>query len=379
MSESTVIGEPLDVTFLRKRDYKLIRELGEGACGKTVLIHDEVIDEYFVCKKYSPRLEVRREELFENFKREIKLMHKVLHANVVRSFNYYLYPDSYAGFILMEYVEGESVTNYCQKRPERVNDIFVQAVNGFSYLFESKILHRDIRPHNLMVTSEGCVKIIDLGFGKLVESSGDFGNSVSLNWWCEQPDDFREKRYDFSTEVYFVGKLFEKIVIEIGESSFSFEDVLRRMCEKDPSRRFVNFSEVLTAVGAEKISEIQFSNSDLNCYRYFSSSLYDCFVNIETGAVYVRDVDKVLRQLEDVYYNVMLEREVPDTSVLTRCFVDGVYRYRKGGFPVDLLASFLRLFRKSSPSERKVVLANLYTKLDAVPRYRDDRYDDVPF
>ena len=44
------------VEFLRKRDYVLVKELGEGACGKTVLLHDDVLDEDFVCKKYSPYL-----------------------------------------------------------------------------------------------------------------------------------------------------------------------------------------------------------------------------------------------------------------------------------------------------------------------------------
>ena len=42
------------VEFLRKRDYRLIKELGQGASGKTVLLHDDVINEFFVCKKYLP-------------------------------------------------------------------------------------------------------------------------------------------------------------------------------------------------------------------------------------------------------------------------------------------------------------------------------------
>ena len=42
------------VEFLRQRDYKFVKELGQGACGKTVLLHDDMNDEYFVCKKYCP-------------------------------------------------------------------------------------------------------------------------------------------------------------------------------------------------------------------------------------------------------------------------------------------------------------------------------------
>jgi len=80
------------VTFLRKRDYRFVRELGQGACGKTVLLYDEQIDEHLVCKKYAPYSEDSRQELFSGFVREVKLLHKILHHNVVRVFNYYLYP-----------------------------------------------------------------------------------------------------------------------------------------------------------------------------------------------------------------------------------------------------------------------------------------------
>jgi hypothetical protein len=65
------------VSFIRRRDYRLVRELGQGACGKTVLLYDDQIDEHFVCKKYLPYSESQRETLYANFVREIKLLHQV--------------------------------------------------------------------------------------------------------------------------------------------------------------------------------------------------------------------------------------------------------------------------------------------------------------
>ena len=79
------------VTFLRRRDYRMVQELGQGACGKTALLYDQQIEEHFVCKKYVPYSEDNRQDLFSGFVREIKLLHKVLHPNVVRVFNYYLH------------------------------------------------------------------------------------------------------------------------------------------------------------------------------------------------------------------------------------------------------------------------------------------------
>ena len=52
------------VTFLRRKDYVLVKELGQGACGRTVLLRDELLDQDFVCKKYSPLPGLDRDALF---------------------------------------------------------------------------------------------------------------------------------------------------------------------------------------------------------------------------------------------------------------------------------------------------------------------------
>jgi len=169
------------IKFIRRRDYQFVRELGQGACGRTVLLYDDQIEEHFVCKKFTPYSEENRQELFSNFVRETKLLHQVHHENVLRVFNYYLYPTEYTGFILMEFVEGADVEDYLSEFPEMINEVFLQAISGFHYLQAHNILHRDIRPANLMVHVDGTVKIIDFGFGKQIQDSKDFEKSVSLN------------------------------------------------------------------------------------------------------------------------------------------------------------------------------------------------------
>lgn len=55
------------IEFVRKKDFELVKELGQGACGKTVLLYDDIIEEQFVCKKYSPLFDEDKELLFRNF------------------------------------------------------------------------------------------------------------------------------------------------------------------------------------------------------------------------------------------------------------------------------------------------------------------------
>lgn len=368
------------IKFVRQRDLVFRKELGHGACGRTVLLYDDLIDEQFVCKKYAPRNEQRRAELFENFRREIKILHLLQHPNIVRIFNYYLYPSKFAGYLLMEFVEGRDIHDYLSKSPENAASIFRQAIDGFYYLETKGILHRDIRPANLLVAADGQLKIIDFGFGKQIADSDDFGNSVSLNWWCEPPDEFRHKIYDFKTEVYFVGRLFDKILATSGLGEFEYASLLSQMSASDPAQRISSFSHCRTALLARGISDLSFGRADLQTYREFANYVHAAVSKLEAGAKYLSDPDEILRRMEALYLKVMLEEFVPDNTLLIDCFLEGSYRYYSHkNIPTSVLHEFLALFRSCSRERRNVVLSNLHTKLDSLARYHDVPDEDIPF
>jgi len=367
------------IEFIRKKDLVFKQELGRGACGRTVLLHDDLIDENFVCKKYSPFSDVFRETLFANFIREIKILHLLNHSNIVRVFNYYLYPEQYAGYILMEYVTGTDIEDHLSSQPEDATDLFIQMIEGFYYLEANNILHRDIRPQNIMVTDKGVVKLIDFGFGKQVFNSQDFDKSITLNWWCETPLDFQQQIYDFRTEVYFVGKLFEKLMFEGGLEQFKFNNLLGRMCVSDPNHRIPSFADVRREILGEKFFDIGFTNRELKSYREFSSNLHYVVAKIEVSTKYREDVEDIQSKLEDCYKKVMLEEYVPDITMITRCFINGRYNYRKDSpMPVSVLKSFVELLRACSREKKNIILSNLQTKLDSIKRF-DEKDENIPF
>lgn len=306
------------ITFLRKRDYTLIKELGQGACGKTVLLRDDVLNEAFVCKKYSPFYEEHKKHLFDNFVREIKLLHQIYHKNIVRIFNYYLYPELFSGYILMEHVDGKDIEEYLRTSPEQVNEIFLQTIEGFCHLEANNILHRDIRPQNLLVHEDGTVKIIDLGFGKQVQESADFDKSISLNWWCAPPAEFSQSTYDFRTEVYFVGKLFEKLIREHNIGQFNYKNILVKMCTHDPQARAFSFFDIQKSIKNDLFLHIAFEDDELIFYREFADATENAISKIENGTKYIDDVERIKVQLEIAYRNCMLEETVPDSATILR-------------------------------------------------------------
>lgn len=369
------------ITFVRQKDFVLERRLGQGATGNTVLLHDTVINERFACKKYAPANPEHASQFFDLFVREIKLLHLLNHPNIVRVFNYYLFPKQNTGFILMEYVSGMDIDMHLLLSPEEINDIFTQTIDGFAYLEKNGILHRDIRESNILVTSDNVVKIIDFGFGKQATSDGDYNKSISLNWWCDLPNEFRNSIYDFRTEVYFVGKLFEKIINQRQIEAFKHSDLLDRMCRIEPEGRIGSFTEAKNAI-LDTDFGTDFSDDERQVYREFADSLSNLLRSIENDAKYNSSASVIAAKLEEIYRKVMLENFLPDPTVVSTCFVNGAYRYSTNAyFEVDVLKKFLVLLRKTSREKQEIIIANLHSRLDAKPRHTltPQMDDDIPF
>lgn len=71
------------VKFLRQKDLVLKQELGQGACGRTVLLYDDVIEEHFVCKKYEPIHDEWKETLFSNFAKDLLILRNIKYYIVI--------------------------------------------------------------------------------------------------------------------------------------------------------------------------------------------------------------------------------------------------------------------------------------------------------
>jgi len=369
------------IEFPRKKDYIFKSELGQGATGKTIVVYDPMIEEEFVCKKYSPYKGANKEELFEKFVNEIKLLHLLNHENIVRVFTYYLYRENYVGYIFMELVDGYDVDEYLAKNPEEINNVFEQIIEGFYYLEKNEILHRDIRPMNILVNYDGTVKIIDFGFGKQIAGKEDFDKSISLNWLFDPPKEFQNGVYNYTTEVYFIGKLIAEIISDNQINVFKYHDLLEKMNRKNPENRIESFLHVRRQLYSGELFNLDFTDSEKAIYQGFANNLIESIKKVNYDAKYT-DKSFVENQLEECYKNVLLEDVLPDVTKVIRCFIKGTYYYKKHhSFPVSALKEFLTFFKKSNQEKKNIILSNIQTRLDALPRYSeaDEIDDDLPF
>ncbi len=371
-----------EIRFLKQKDYKFIKELSRGGFGEAILINDETIGEDFVCKKYSPFYEEDKEVYYKNFVQEIKLLHLLNHRNIVRVFNYYLYPEKSTGYILMEYINGSSIDKFLQNNPDKIKDVFLETINGFQHLEGLQILHRDIRPQNILVTDQGIPKIIDFGFGKQMQFlEEDFGNSISLNWRYTPPSEFSLKVYDYKTEVYFVGKLFEEIINENQLPAFPYASAIRKMIAHNYDERLSSFLDVSREISTVDSTEVSFSYMDKYAYQQFAENLSKIIASMDENCQYNSDVDDINQKLQTVYNNSLLEEYLQNSAALLRCFLKGTYKYYNSKtFPISTLRDFVILFKNTPKDLQKIILNNIWLRFDSIGRTsKVSSADDLPF
>jgi serine/threonine-protein kinase len=166
------------IPFNSTKHFTYIEKLGEGGTGTTHLFNDGTTNMLFAIKKYEPKDEKYKQEDYIRFVDEIKILFRLSHPNIVRIYNYYLYPTHTIGYLQMEYIDGVSIDQFQTSAEKGWNDIFSEVISAFKYLEQNHILHRDIRPANILIDKDQNVKVIDFGFGKQVDITKTNKNSI---------------------------------------------------------------------------------------------------------------------------------------------------------------------------------------------------------
>lgn len=367
------------IPFIRQKDYVLVGNAGMGAIGDIRLLKDEMIDEVFACKKYAPSPFVDGKDFFEYFKKEIKILYLLNHKNIVRVFSYYMYPEQNTGYIIMEYIAGEKIDKYIAENPNMIDNLFEQIVDAFIHIHSAGILHRDIKPSNILITPSGVLKVIDFGFGKRTDmEESQEENSLSLAGMYDRPNDYKE--YSFSTEVYFIGQLFRGLVTDYQIKTFKYNNILDKMCSKNPNNRVDSFMGIYRLMTEIKASSYDFESEQLEVYRRFANYLSSISSKIYDDAKYETDIDEIIRKLEICYQNSILEEYIQNTSKIISSFVNGGYKYfPKEQFPVYVLGDFVKLVKVSSPEQKRIILNHLWERLDQKGKMANPKYDELPF
>lgn len=370
------------INFSKPKQYEFVQPLGAGGTGKTILMQDTTINQLFVCKKYDPEQKEYEDDFYIRFVDEIKIMYSLYDPNIVRIFDYYLYPEEKTGYIIMEYIKGCNIDEYFQFNPsEQINSVFIQIVNAFAYLERNKILHRDIRSGNIIIDNSGSVKIIDFGFGKrlnIAKSNEDA--SVILNWPASKvPNEINSEVYNEGTEVFYVGYLIKNIIDKYSIECFKYKILLDQMICVNPSERLSSFELLKQKIAEQTFEDINFNDTQKQIYQEFASDICNILCKIKDTLTVEQDTSVIIEKLRIILRDNSLEKYISHPDELISCFVNSAFTYYNKNILVSDIKMFYDFFVSQSIPYQEIILNNLYGRIRNIPVI-DSNYDmDLPF
>jgi len=260
--------------------YEILGRLGKGGMGVVYRAHDRVLDEEVALKVLRDDFGTTP-DLGRRFRSEIKLARKVVHRNVSRIYEYG--ESGGRRFISMELIQGtdlkQRLRQLGQLDPRRACAILLQVAEGLRAIHEAGIIHRDLKTPNVMIDAKGTVRLMDFGIAKEMAAADGGTGSTGTGTVVGTPDymspeQARGERLDFRSDIYSLGVLGYELLT--GQLPFQADTpvalllkhihepppldgpqasripvplvpVLRRAMAKDPSARFQNVGELVTA------------------------------------------------------------------------------------------------------------------------------------
>lgn len=187
--------------------YEVLEELGKGGMGEVYKVRDKKLDEDMALKVLKPEIAADKDRI-ERFKNELKFARKIAHRNVCRMYD--LDEEEETPYITMEYVKGEDLKSFIRKKEklkeEEVIAIAKQLCKGLAEAHELGVVHRDLKPQNVMINEKGLVKIMDFGIARSVEAPGITQTGVLVGTPdYMSPEQAEAKEVDERSDIYSLG------------------------------------------------------------------------------------------------------------------------------------------------------------------------------
>jgi len=207
--------------------YEIIEELGRGGMGRVYKALDKEIEENVALKLLNPEI-AADEKTIKRFHNELKFARKISHRNVCRMYD--LRREEDAHYIIMEYVPGEDLKSLIRRAGAlpvgKSISIAEQALEGLIEAHRIGVVHRDLKPQNIMIDEEDNVKIMDFGIARSLKARGitETGMIIGTPDYMS-PEQVEAKEVDQRSDIYSLGViLYEMLTGQVpfvGETALS--------------------------------------------------------------------------------------------------------------------------------------------------------------
>lgn len=216
--------------------YEIVKLLGEGGMGAVYRAHDIELEREVAVKVIRPEL-ARNAQVLQRFKQELILARQVTHRNIIRIFD--LGHAEGMRFITMEFIEGEDVAQILARRsklpaPEAAA-IIGQVARGLEAAHAEGVVHRDLKPQNIMIDAQGKASVMDFGIARSMDASSMTRTGALLGTpTYMSPEQAQGVKVDARSDLYTLGIIFYELLA--GKPPFEADNpmatLVRRIQEK---------------------------------------------------------------------------------------------------------------------------------------------------
>ncbi|CAD8123675.1 unnamed protein product [Paramecium sonneborni] len=233
-------------------DYIIFKKhLGRGKCGEVFLGKSKKLDIKVAVKQSKNNGVLSQERLNEIMNsREIQVMQKVKSENLVGFYDFKVSQNHI--YLFIEYCDGGTLTEFMRKNPnisdEQIVDIFQQIAKGFQALYKENVIHRDLKPDNILI-HQNVIKIADFGFARFVEGNPEKAGMYTLKGTplYVPPQIFDDKKYSNQFDIWSFGC----ILYELAFGRNIHESIL-------------DLGQLRTRLGSFKNQKVQFPKNNRN-------------------------------------------------------------------------------------------------------------------
>ncbi len=234
--------------------YEIIEELGRGGMGRVYKVFDKKVKEVVALKFIRPEISTD-ENAIARFNNELRLARRISHRHVCRMYD--LGEEGPSTFITMEYVPGEDLKKFIKRSGQltvrKASSIARQVCEGLAEAHHLGVIHRDLKPQNIMIDSEGNTRIMDFGIARFLEGEGMTTQGIMIGTPdYMSPEQAEWEEVDERSDIYSLGViLFEMVTGRVpfeGKTPLSVAMKHKSQPPPDPRKFNAHVPEDLTQV-----------------------------------------------------------------------------------------------------------------------------------
>ena len=316
-------------------DFTVIKELGQGSYGRVLLVQHNKTNAIYALKIIDKRLLLINIEERNQFLREVQIMYKIHHPNVVKLFGHF--EDNTYCYLLMEYIEGGELFSYIPENgkskisTQKIASIIKDVISAIYYMHHMSppIMHRDIKPENILVTSNMQAKLSDFGSSNYIQP-GNIRNSICGSPVYLAPEMITLTGHDEKVDIWSIGVLlFELLTGDQAWAGDNVETVKYNICKLN-----ISWPENIDALAADLISQIlkiepyeRISLSDILNHPFFTQ-----YFSNPTSCLITPDYKKyktfIISQDNPLTYNPYLPNENHEQQQNINSFTTSAFEWQ---------------------------------------------------